>query len=50
MPIDHRIHTEVDTPTATSWNISEFKKTEQFLQEEKADLVLLGKRVLEDPH
>ena len=50
MPIDHRIHTEVDTPTATSWNISEFKKTEQFLQEEKVDLLLLGKTLLDDPH
>jgi 2,4-dienoyl-CoA reductase-like NADH-dependent reductase (Old Yellow Enzyme family) len=50
VPIAHRIRREVGIPAATSWNISNPKKADQFIRNEQLDLVMLGKALLDDPH
>ncbi len=50
VPIAHRIRSEVGIPTATSWNISDAKRTNQFIRDGQLDLVFLAKALLDDPH
>lgn len=49
-PIAQRIRDEVRIPAATSWNISDAKKTDELIRKEQVDLVFLGKALLSDPH
>jgi 2,4-dienoyl-CoA reductase-like NADH-dependent reductase (Old Yellow Enzyme family) len=50
IPIAERIRREVGIPAATSWNISDARKSDQYVRDEQVDLILLGKALLENPH
>ena len=49
-PIAERIRTEVDMPVTTSWFISDPKQADDLISEGKADLVSLGRPLLQNPH
>lgn len=50
VPIAQRIRREVQIPVATSWNIWSAKQTDQYIQEEQLDIVMLARILLDDPH
>lgn len=50
IPIAGRIRREAEIPTAVGWMIREPQQAEAALAEENADLVLLGRELLRDPH
>ena len=49
-PIAERIRTEVDLPVTTSWFISDPKQADDLISEGKADLVSLGRPLMQNPH
>lgn len=50
VPIAQRIRSEVGIPAATSWNITDAKKSDGFIADGQLDLIFLGKALLDDPH
>jgi 2,4-dienoyl-CoA reductase-like NADH-dependent reductase (Old Yellow Enzyme family) len=49
-PIAERVRREAAIPTATTWYISDPKQADALIREGKVDLVMLGRRLLENPH
>jgi NADPH2 dehydrogenase len=49
-PIAERVRREAAIPAATTWYISDPKQADALIREGKVDLVMLGRRLLENPH
>lgn len=49
-PLSGQVRAEAPIPTATSWYISEPQQAEAIVASGQADLVALGRPLLEDPH
>lgn len=49
-PLAGRIRREADIPTATSWHISDPEQADKLVRDGDVDLVMLGRRLLENPH
>ncbi|WP_442889445.1 NADH:flavin oxidoreductase/NADH oxidase [Congregicoccus parvus] len=49
-PIAQRVKRETGLPTATTWNIHRASLAEDILRQESADLVMLGRPLLANPH
>jgi NADPH2 dehydrogenase len=49
-PTARRVKQETGLPTATTWNIHRPALAEEILQQESADLVMLGRPLLANPH
>ncbi|WP_420345185.1 NADH:flavin oxidoreductase/NADH oxidase [Pelagibius sp.] len=49
-PIAERVRREADIPTATSWYISDPEQADALIRDGQVDLVMLGRRLLENPH
>jgi 2,4-dienoyl-CoA reductase-like NADH-dependent reductase (Old Yellow Enzyme family) len=49
-PIAERVRREANVPTATTWYISDPKQADGLIRDGKVDLVMLGRRLLENPH
>lgn len=49
-PLSAQVRAEADIPTATSWYIAEPAQAEAIVSSGQADLVALGRPLLEDPH
>jgi NADPH2 dehydrogenase len=49
-PIAERVRREAEIPVATSWFIADPKNADALIREEKIDLVMLGRPLLENPH
>ena len=49
-PVAERVRRETGLPTATGWFISEPKQADALIREEKLDLMMVGRPLLEDPH
>lgn len=50
VPVAERVRREAGLPTSTSWFISQPEQADSLIREEKLDLVVLGRPLLEDPH
>jgi 2,4-dienoyl-CoA reductase-like NADH-dependent reductase (Old Yellow Enzyme family) len=48
-PIAQRIRREAGIPVATSWNITDPKKADEYIRNEQLDLVMLAKILLKNP-
>jgi 2,4-dienoyl-CoA reductase-like NADH-dependent reductase (Old Yellow Enzyme family) len=49
-PIAERVRKEVELPASTSWFISDPQQAEDLISDDKLDLVVLGRALLENPH
>ena len=49
-PIAERVRREAEVPTATSWYISDPEQADSLIRDGQVDLVMLGRRLLENPH
>jgi NADPH2 dehydrogenase len=49
-PFAGRVRREVGIPTATTWNINTPELADKLLREGNVDLVMLGRKLLENPH
>lgn len=49
-PIAERVRREAEIPTATSWYISDPEQADTLIRDGQVDLVMLGRRLLENPH
>jgi 2,4-dienoyl-CoA reductase-like NADH-dependent reductase (Old Yellow Enzyme family) len=50
VPIAERVRRETGLPTSTSWFISQPEQADALIREQKLDLVVMGRPLLEDPH
>jgi 2,4-dienoyl-CoA reductase-like NADH-dependent reductase (Old Yellow Enzyme family) len=50
VPIAERVRRETGLPTSTSWLISQPEQADALIREQKLDLVVMGRPLLEDPH
>lgn len=49
-PIAERVRRETGLPTSTTWYISEPEQANALIRDDRLDLVMLGRALLEDPH
>jgi 2,4-dienoyl-CoA reductase-like NADH-dependent reductase (Old Yellow Enzyme family) len=49
-PLAARMRAEAALPASTSWYISEPEQADGLIREDRLDLVMLARRLLEDPH
>jgi 2,4-dienoyl-CoA reductase-like NADH-dependent reductase (Old Yellow Enzyme family) len=50
VPIAERVRREVEIPVAVGWQITEPQQADSIIRDEQADIILLARGMLDDPH
>jgi 2,4-dienoyl-CoA reductase-like NADH-dependent reductase (Old Yellow Enzyme family) len=50
VPIAERVRREVEIPVAVGWQITEPQQADNIIRDGQADMVLLARAMLDDPH